>query len=66
MKDWLNRCHFGDVRDVLRHMIAEGVKVNTIVTSPPHWGLRSTCPKATPTKCTRSAASRRCSSSSKR
>lgn len=40
MKDWLNKCHFGDVRDVLRRMIADGVKVNTIVTSPPYWGLR--------------------------
>lgn len=23
MTDWLDRCHFGDVRDVLRRMIAE-------------------------------------------
>ena len=45
MKDWLNRCHFGDVRDVLRQMIAAGVKVNTIVTSPPYWGLRSYLPE---------------------
>ena len=27
MTDWLDRCHFGDVRDVLRRMIADGVKV---------------------------------------
>lgn len=40
MTPWLNRCHFGDVREVLRRMIADGVKVNTIVTSPPYWGLR--------------------------
>ena len=39
--EWLNQCHFGDVRDVLRKMIADGVKVQTIVTSPPYWGLRS-------------------------
>ena len=39
--EWLNQCHFGDVRDVLRRMIADGVKVQTIVTSPPYWGLRS-------------------------
>ena len=26
---------------VLRRMIADGVKVQTIVTSPPYWGLRS-------------------------
>lgn len=38
--EWLNQCHFGDVRDVLRKMIADGVKVQTIVTSPPYWGLR--------------------------
>ncbi len=38
--EWLNQCHFGDVRDVLRRMIADGVKVQTIVTSPPYWGLR--------------------------
>lgn len=44
MKSWLNRCHFGDVRDVLRRMIADGVKVSTIVTSPPYWGLRSYLP----------------------
>lgn len=40
MTNWLNRCHFGDVREVLRRMIADGVKVNTIITSPPYWGLR--------------------------
>jgi DNA modification methylase len=31
VKDWLNKCHFGDVRDVLRQMIADGVKVQTIL-----------------------------------
>lgn len=40
MTGWLNRCHFGDVREVLRRMIADGVKVDMIVTSPPYWGLR--------------------------
>lgn len=45
MTDWLNKCHFGDVRDVLRRMIADGVKVQTIVTSPPYWGLRSYLPE---------------------
>jgi DNA modification methylase len=43
--DWLNRCHIGDVRAVLRQMIAAGVKVNCIVTSPPYWGLRSYLPE---------------------
>lgn len=50
MTDWLNRCHFGDVRDVLRQMIAAGVKVNCIVTSPPYWGLRSYLPADHPDK----------------
>lgn len=50
MTPWLNRCHFGDVRDVLRRMIADGVKVNTIVTSPPYWGLRSYLPAGHPDK----------------
>lgn len=47
---WLNRCHFGDVRDVLRRMAADGVQVNTIVTSPPYWGLRSYLPAGHPDK----------------
>jgi DNA modification methylase len=40
MSSWTNKCHFGDVRDVLRRMIADGVKVQTVVTSPPYWALR--------------------------
>lgn len=36
----MNECHFGDCRDVLRKMIADGVKVNCVITSPPYWGLR--------------------------
>ena len=50
MSEWINRCHFGDVRDVLRRMIADGVKVNTLVTSPPYWGLRSYLPEGHPDK----------------
>lgn len=38
--NWINRCHFGDCRDTMRAMIADGVKVQTIVTSPPYYGLR--------------------------
>lgn len=38
--DYLDRCHFGDCRETMRAMIADGVKVQTIVTSPPYWGLR--------------------------
>ena len=36
----MNTCHFGDCRDTMRRLIAEGVKVQTCVTSPPYWGLR--------------------------
>jgi site-specific DNA-methyltransferase (cytosine-N4-specific) len=38
--DWLDKCHFGDCRDTMHAMIADGVKVQTIVTSPPYYGLR--------------------------
>ena len=37
---WLNQTHLGDCRQLMRAMIADGVKVQTIVTSPPYWGLR--------------------------
>jgi site-specific DNA-methyltransferase (cytosine-N4-specific) len=40
VSNWIDRCHFGDCRDTMRAMIADGVKVQTIVTSPPYWGLR--------------------------
>jgi DNA modification methylase len=33
-------CHFGDCRDVMRRLIAGGVKVQMACTSPPYWGLR--------------------------
>lgn len=36
----VNQCFFGDCRDTMRDLIAKGVKVNCIVTSPPYWGLR--------------------------
>ena len=35
-----NRCCQGDCRDVMRQLIAAGVRVQCIVTSPPYWGLR--------------------------
>ncbi|KVD30237.1 DNA methyltransferase [Burkholderia ubonensis] len=50
MRDWIDRCHFGDCRELLRAMIADGVKVQTIVTSPPYWGLRSYLPNNHPDK----------------
>lgn len=40
LSEWVNKCHFGDVRTVLKQMIADGIRVNTIVCSPPYWGLR--------------------------
>jgi DNA modification methylase len=35
-----NHCYQGDCRDVMRQLIADGVRVQTIVTSPPYWNLR--------------------------
>ncbi|KWW37881.1 DNA modification methylase [Cupriavidus metallidurans] len=36
----LDRCYQGDCRRVMRSLIADGVRVQCIVTSPPYWGLR--------------------------
>jgi site-specific DNA-methyltransferase (cytosine-N4-specific) len=36
----IDQCYLGDCRETLRRMIAEGLRVQTIVTSPPYWGLR--------------------------
>lgn len=36
----MNHCYLGDCRDVMRDLIAQGVKVQCVVTSPPYWGLR--------------------------
>ena len=41
MNDWINKCHFGDNRIVLRSMIDAGVRVQCAVTSPPYFGLRA-------------------------
>jgi len=38
--NWLNKIHVGDCRDLMRQMIADGVRVQCVVTSPPYWGLR--------------------------
>lgn len=35
-----NEIILGDCRETMRTLIAEGVKVQCIVTSPPYWGLR--------------------------
>lgn len=39
MGEWLNRVHFGDCLETLRRM-PDGI-VNSCVTSPPYFGLRS-------------------------
>ncbi len=33
---WLNRTHIGDCRELLERMAADGVRVQTCVTSPPY------------------------------
>jgi DNA modification methylase len=35
-----SRCLIGDCRDSMRELIADGVRVQMCVTSPPYWGLR--------------------------
>lgn len=40
MTDWINTTHLGDCRRLMRAMIADGVRVQCVVTSPPYWGLR--------------------------
>jgi DNA modification methylase len=37
----MNKIEFGDCRDIMRRWASEGVKVQTCVTSPPYYGLRS-------------------------
>lgn len=36
----MNKVFFGDCRDTMRDLIAQGVKVQCCVTSPPYFGLR--------------------------
>ena len=40
MREWLNRTHVGDCRELLRAMADGGARVQTCVTSPPYFGLR--------------------------
>ena len=42
----MNKIEFGDCRETMRRWAAEGVKVQTCVTSPPYFGLRSYMPDA--------------------
>lgn len=37
----MNKVFFGDCRDSMKKLAAEGVKVQTCVTSPPYYGLRN-------------------------
>ncbi|HEV8364604.1 MAG TPA: site-specific DNA-methyltransferase [Gemmatimonadaceae bacterium] len=37
---WIDRTHVGDCRQLLQRMSADGVRVQTCVTSPPYFGLR--------------------------
>lgn len=37
----MNKCFLGDCRDSMRLLIADGVRVQTCVTSPPYFGLRN-------------------------
>lgn len=37
---YLNRVVYGDVRETLPRMVADGLRVDCVVTSPPYWGLR--------------------------
>jgi DNA modification methylase len=50
MRDWINKCHFGDCRETMRAMAADGVKAQSFVTSPPYFGLRSYLPDGHPDK----------------
>lgn len=38
--NWLDQIHVGDCRELMLRMLADGVQVNCVVTSPPYWGLR--------------------------
>lgn len=37
----LDKCYLGDCVDVMSQLIDDGIKVQTIVTSPPYYGLRN-------------------------
>lgn len=47
---WLDRSHIGDCREVLHRMALDGIVVNTCVTSPPYFQLRSYLPPDHPDK----------------
>ncbi|USX10746.1 MULTISPECIES: DNA-methyltransferase [Burkholderiaceae] len=45
---WIDACHFGDCRLLMARMAADGVRAQTVVTSPPYYGLRSYLPEDAP------------------
>jgi site-specific DNA-methyltransferase (cytosine-N4-specific) len=47
---WLDQTHAGDCLPLLRQMHADGVRVQTCITSPPYLGLRSYLPPDHPDK----------------
>lgn len=47
---WLNQTHAGDCLRLLQRMHADGVRVQTCVTSPPYFGLRHYLPPEHPDK----------------
>ncbi len=36
----INHCYAGDCRTIIPQLVADGIRVQTVVTSPPYWGLR--------------------------
>ena len=46
----MNKIEFGDCRETMLRWAAESVKVQTCVTSPPYFGLRSYLPDKNPDK----------------
>jgi site-specific DNA-methyltransferase (cytosine-N4-specific) len=49
-RDWLDRAHVGDCRDLLRQMNRDGVRIQMCVTSPPYFRLRNYLPNEHPDK----------------
>lgn len=50
LTDWLDKTHVGDCRALLRQMKQDSVRVQTCVTSPPYFRLRSYLPDDHPDK----------------
>jgi len=46
----MNKIEFGDNREIMKQWAADGVKVQTCVTSPPYYGLRSYLPETSQDK----------------